>query len=162
MIGKVKAMRFKALLILPLAGLVLTGCTNEEMGALFGATAGALIGSQIGSGHEGTMAAIAGLSLAGAYIGAEIGEDIDDRDRAYMQRRTQYTLERGPSGQPSNWNNPDTGSYGTVTPAPAYIQEGLYCRPYTQTITTDDGTRTTRGTACRQKDGTWLIVDTGS
>lgn len=155
-------MKLKALVLIPALAVGLAGCTNEEMGALFGATAGALIGSQIGSGHEGTMAAIAGLSLAGAYIGSEIGQDMDERDRREMQRRTQYALERLPSGATSTWNNPDTGSYGTITPSPGYVENGRYCRPYTQTISVDNETRTIRGTACRQDDGAWVIVDTGS
>ena len=122
---------------------------------------GGLAGSQIGSGHEGTMAAIAGLSLAGAYIGSEIGQDMDEADRREMQRRTREALERSPSGATSTWNNPDTGNYGTITPAPGYVENGRYCRPYTQTISVDNETRTIRGTACRQSDGAWVIVDTG-
>jgi len=156
-------MKLKSIAMIPALALTLASCTNEEMGALFGATAGALIGSQIGSGHEGTMAAIAGLSLAGAYIGSEIGEDMDEADRREMQRRTQYALERSPSGTTSTWNNPDSGNYGSITPAPGYQNEsGRYCRPYTQTLNVDGETRTVRGTACRQTDGTWVIVDTGS
>ena len=155
-------MKLKTIVMIPALALTLASCTNEEMGALFGATAGALIGSQIGSGHEGTMAAIAGLSLAGAYIGAEIGSDMDERDRYEMQRRTQYALERSPSGATSNWNNPDSGNYGSITPSPGYVDAGQYCRPYTQTITVDGDTRTIRGTACRRDDGTWVIIDTGS
>ena len=115
-------MKLKALVLIPALAVGLAGCTNEEMGALFGATAGALIGSQIGSGHEGTMAAIAGLSLAGAYIGSEIGQDMDEADRREMQRRTREALERSPSGATSTWNNPDTGSYGANTPSPGYVE----------------------------------------
>jgi surface antigen len=156
-------MKLKSLVMIPALALTLASCTNEEMGALFGATAGALIGSQIGSGHEGTYAAIAGLSLAGAYIGSEIGEDMDERDRYEMERRTQYALERSPSGTTSVWNNPDSGHYGTVTPQAAYQSEGgEYCRPYTQTLNVGGETQTVHGTACRQSDGTWYIVDTGS
>ncbi len=151
----------KKLTLIPLVALSLAGCTNEEFGALFGATAGALIGSQIGSGHEGTMAAVAGLSLAGAYIGAEIGQNMDERDRREMERRTQYALERGPSGRPAGWSNPDSGHSGAITPAPAYVEDGRICRPYTQTIDLGDEVKTVQGTACRQPDGTWYIVDTG-
>lgn len=154
-------MLLKKLMLIPLTALTLTGCTNEEFGALFGATAGALIGSQIGSGHEGTMAAVAGLSLAGAYIGGTIGSDIDDRDRYEMERRTQYALERGPSGRPAGWSNPESGHSGTIIPAPSYVEDGRICRPYTQTINLGDQVTTVFGTACRQPDGTWVIVDTG-
>lgn len=157
-----KKMLLKKLALLSAGALALAGCTNEEVGALFGASAGALIGTQIGSGHEGTYAAVAGLSLAGAYIGSELGEKADEKQRLEAQQRTQYALEHTPSGQPSQWSSPQSGAYGTVTPEPGYVTGGQYCRPYTQTITVDGQTRTVQGTACRQADGTWYIVDTGS
>lgn len=161
--GKEYAMLRKALFALPLAALTLAGCTNEEMGMLFGAAAGAALGTQVGHGGEGTYAAVAGLTMAGAMIGSSIGKDMDERDRAMMEQRTQYALERTPSGYTSNWTNPDSGHYGTVTPSPAYHNDqGQYCRPYTQTININGQTQTVNGTACRQSDGTWIIVDTGS
>ncbi|MHA1544482.1 MAG: RT0821/Lpp0805 family surface protein [Alphaproteobacteria bacterium] len=155
-------MKLKALMFIPLSALLVTGCTNEEMGTLFGAAAGAAIGTQIGHGGEGTYAAVAGFSLLGALIGSEVGKGMDQRDRYEAQRAQRYAMERGRSGYTQRWNNPDSGNYGTVTPAPAYQdQDGRYCRPYTQTITVDGQTRTLEGTACRQSDGTWVIVDTG-
>ena len=153
-------MPLNKLALIPVAAIAFAGCTNEQAGALLGATAGALIGTQIGSGHEGTYAAVAGLSLAGAYIGAELGEKADEKQRLEAQQRTQYALEHTPSGYTTQWGQ-QGGASGTVTPAPGYVEGGEYCRPYTQTITVDGQTSTIEGTACRQADGTWFIVDTG-
>ncbi len=155
-------MKLKSLLLIPLSALLLTNCTNEEMGTLFGAAAGAAIGTQIGHGGEGTYAAVAGFTLLGSMIGSSVGKDMDRRDRYEMERAQRYALERSRSGYATTWNNPDSGNYGSFTPEPAYQDdEGRYCRPYTQTITVDGETRTIEGTACRDDEGRWVIVDTG-
>ena len=105
---------------------------------------------------------LAGLALAGTVIGAKLGEQADEKERREAQARAQYALEHYPSGQTAQWGNPQGGNYGTVTPQPGYVEGGQYCRPYTQTITVDGETRVIEGTACRQADGTWYIIDTGS
>jgi len=64
-------------------------------------------------------------------------------------------LERGPSGAPVSWRNPDSGRYGSVVPGPAYQNAGRNCRSYTHTIYIDGRPETSRGTACRNPDGTW-------
>ena len=37
--------------------------------------------------------------------------------------------------------------------------EGNYCREYTQTIVVDGKRHTGHGTACRDENGTWNIID---
>ena len=55
---------------------------------------------------------------------------------------------------------PDSGNSGTVKPQPSYQNaSGQYCREYQQTITVDGKTETAYGTACRQPDGSWKIVN---
>jgi len=155
-------MNLKALMFIPLSAMLVAGCTNEEMGTLFGAAAGAAIGTQIGHGGKRTLAAVAGFTLLGSVVGSKVGKDLDRRDRYEMERAHRYAMERGRSGYPQSWQNPDTGHYGSVTPEPAYQDaEGRYCRPYTQTITVEGRTQTIDGVACRMDDGTWAIVDTG-
>ncbi|MFQ5534932.1 MAG: RT0821/Lpp0805 family surface protein [Sphingomonadales bacterium] len=132
--------------------------TKETMGTLVGAGLGALAGSQIGDG-KGQLAAVAIGTLAGAYIGKEVGKSLDRADRIAMQESTQNALEKGRSGAASQWRNPDSGNYGTVTPQPAFKSEnGRDCREFQQTVTVDGETVTGYGTACRQDDGTWRIV----
>jgi surface antigen len=67
-------------------------------------------------------------------------------------------LERGPSGAPVAWRNPDSGRYGTIVPGPQYQQAGRNCRSYTHTIYIGGQPQTARGTACRNPDGTWTAV----
>lgn len=142
--------------------LPLASCSKEESGTLLGAIGGAVIGSAIGGkgGGTGKVVAVAAGTLAGAYIGREIGRSLDRADRQAMQERTQYALESSPSGNTSNWHNPDSGNSGTITPQPAYTNKSdEYCREYQQTVTVGGKTETAYGTACRQPDGTWKITN---
>lgn len=157
-------MLHRKILIVPLCAMALSACegARQESGTVIGALAGAAVGSELaGHGHGGgkTLAIVAG-ALAGAYVGSEIGKQMDEADRAAMQSTTQYALESGPSGQTSEWVNPDSGNYGYVTPQPAYQspETGQYCREYQQKVIIGGEEQQAYGTACRQPDGTWKVV----
>jgi surface antigen len=132
---------------------------KQTFGTLLGAVGGALAGSQVGKGR-GQLVAVAAGTLLGGFLGSEIGKSLDRADRLAMEQTTQRTLEATPSGDSVSWRNPDSGNYGTVRPQPSYQNaSGQYCREYAQTITVDGKTETAHGTACRQPDGSWKIVN---
>jgi surface antigen len=79
--------------------------------------------------------------------------DDEDKQRAYAAQVE--ALERGPSGAPVAWRNPDSGRYGSIVPGPAYQGQGGTCRQYTHTIYIDGRPQTARGAACRNPDGSW-------
>jgi surface antigen len=146
------------------AALSLGACADIQnnpktaAGTLVGAGGGALVGSQFGSG-KGQLITTALGALAGAWAGSEVGKSLDRADRLSMQNTTQQTLERAPTRQTSQWRNPDSGNYGTVTPVRTFQStQGQYCREYQQTITVGGRTEEGYGTACRQPDGTWKVV----
>ncbi|MSP81368.1 MAG: glycine zipper 2TM domain-containing protein [Alphaproteobacteria bacterium] len=145
-------------------GLALGACANdtgpkETLGTLIGAGVGGLLGSTIGSG-SGQLAAVAGGTLLGAFLGNEIGGSLDRADQSYADQTAQRALETSPSGQTNTWNNPDSGHSGTLTPEPAYTSAaGEQCREYQQTVTVGSQIQEAYGTACRQADGTWKIVN---
>jgi surface antigen len=149
--------------LLLLAFLVLAGCApnmgpKETGGTLLGAGTGALLGSAVGHGH-GRLVAVAVGTLAGALIGQSIGQSLDQADRLAMQQNAQYALENTQTDQATTWRNPDTGHSGTFTPTRTYkTAEGQYCREYTQTVQIGGEEQQAYGTACRQPDGTWKII----
>ena len=56
--------------------------------------------------------------------------------------------------------DPDSGNTGAVTPVRTYqTSTGQYCREYTQTITIGGEKHKSYGTACRESDGSWKIVN---
>ena len=131
---------------------------KENTGTLVGALGGAAIGSQFGGGTSGHVAgALVGAGL-GALIGNRIGASLDDEDKQRAYAAQMDALERGPSGAPVSWKNPDSGRYGTIVPGPAYQDAGRNCRQFTHTIYIDGRPQTARGTACRGPDGAWTAV----
>ena len=134
----------------------LGGCaTREESGALTGAIVGGLLGSQIGEGHGKDLATAAGF-LAGAAIGASIGRNMDRNDAL----RAQQVLENNRTGDPSAWDNPDTGAHIAMKPTRTYrTARGQYCREFQTDIDVGGKQERGYGTACRQPDGSWRIVN---
>ena len=132
---------------------------KETGGTLIGAAAGGLLGAQVGRG-KGQLAAVAAGTLLGALVGNSVGRSLDRADRLYAQRSAQNALEYTQAGQVSSWRNPDSGNSGTVQPTRTYqTPSGRYCREYQQTVTVGGRTERAYGTACRQPDGSWQVVN---
>ncbi|KAF1054258.1 MAG: hypothetical protein GAK43_00987 [Stenotrophomonas maltophilia] len=101
-----------------------SGCANmsdnqwmnkENIGTLVGATAGVLIGSQIGSGKGRTVAMLVG-ALAGGALGKTIGAKMDESDRQALALQTQHALEASRDGQATTWTSSHSGATGQITP----------------------------------------------
>ena len=143
--------------------LALGGCLGdagqkETAGGLLGAAIGGLAGSQIGDG-TGQLVAVGAGAVLGAMMGSEIGRSLDKADQLYAAQNYQQTLETAPTGQTSEWVNPDTGHSGTHTPTRTYRSDsGQYCREFQQTVTVGGRTEEAYGRACREEDGAWRIV----
>jgi surface antigen len=134
------------------------GVNKTTGGALVGAGLGGLAGSQLGHG-TGKLAATGVGVVLGALLGGSVGSSLDRADLNYAQQTTQRTLETAPSGQQVAWQNPDSGHAGTVVARPAYqTPTGQYCREFQQTINVGGQRQDGYGTACRQPDGSWRIV----
>ncbi|MCC6202619.1 MAG: hypothetical protein IT494_06395 [Gammaproteobacteria bacterium] len=146
---------------LSLAALVaLAGCQGAgpraQMGGLGGAAAGGLLAA---SGHHPSTEGIIAGVLLGGLIGSAIGDSLDQRDRQEAQHAAYRALENSRSGDAVAWRNPDSGHYGSVTPVRTYQRDGgQYCREYQQAITVGGQVHQAYGTACRQPDGSWKIV----
>jgi len=148
---------------LAVAAFVLAGCAdygnmgNKQMiGGGTGAVLGGLAGSQFGKG-SGQLVGVGVGALLGAMAGSSIGQSLDKADMMYAQRAHEQAYT-APIGQSINWNNPQSGHYGTVTPVrDGRSTSGRYCREYSQTIYVDGRSETGKGTACQNPDGTWQI-----
>lgn len=131
---------------------------KEGLGTVLGGVAGGVAGAQLGKG-TGRSVAIGIGAVLGALAGGEVGRSLDKADKLAMSRTTQRALETQPSGTTTTWRNPDSGNSGTVTPRPAVQRaSGEYCREFQQTVTVGGKTEEAYGTACRQPDGSWKIV----
>ena|SRR3990167_8675261 len=136
----------------------LVGCQNmsqQDIGTLTGGLAGGLIGSTVGQGN-GRILAIAAGTLAGAFIGSAIGKNMDENDRMRMDE----ALENNALGQPAYWRNANTGTAYAVTPVRNVAHRGYrYCREYRTVANIAGKQQQIYGTACRQPDGSWKVVN---
>lgn len=135
------------------------GPNKSDIGTIIGGVAGGVLGHQIGGGSGKTAATIAG-TLLGAALGNSVGASLDRADMTYYNQTSQSALERGQPGQSFPWSNPQSGNSGVVTPGSYYqAGNGQYCREFSQNITVGGRTERAYGTACRQPDGAWQIVE---
>lgn len=144
-----------------LTASMLSACANlgpkETTGTLVGAGAGAVVGAQVGGG-EGQILAVAVGTLLGALLGGEVGRSMDRADQLAAQKAYEQA-QVAPINRAIDWENPDNGHYGTVTP----VREGTssvgeYCREFQQTVTIGGRQEHAYGVACQQPDGSWKIV----
>jgi len=128
------------------------GCaTHEQAGAVAGAGVGAAAGNAM------TRGSVVG-TLIGAFIGAAIGADIGRQMDAYDRERAAYALEYYRTGEPYAWVNPDSGYEYRCTPMEAYDGNDGPCRDFVMQTIVDGRPEDVQGTACRQPDGTWRMV----
>lgn len=157
----------RSILVICSVATITTGCetgpngelfSKQNIGTLAGAAGGAVLGSNIGKG-KGNIAAIAAGTLLGGVVGNKIGASLDRADMAYYNRSSQQALETAQTNTPVTWSNPDSGNSGTITPTRTFqSNDGTYCREYNQTIVVQGKPTQGYGTACRQPDGSWKII----
>lgn len=135
-----------------------SGISKTDAGTVLGGIGGAFIGAQVGKG-TGRVVATATGALLGAYLGNSVGASLDAADMSYYDKTSQSALESNKVGQTSTWKNPDSGNSGTITPTRSFESAAKHqCREYTQTVQVGGKTERAYGTACRQADGSWKIV----
>jgi surface antigen len=154
-------MRVAAMIVT--AGL-LAGCAGgpeynkQTAGGVLGGIGGAVAGAQFGRG-TGQLVGVAAGTIIGALIGQSVGRSLDRADQQHVQQ-AQARAQSGPIGEPIVWANPDSGNRGRVvaTREGTHQATGEYCREFTHEVQVGGRTEQAWGTACRQADGTWRIV----
>ncbi len=146
------------------AVLLLSSCVSQTtaqnpkavLGGVAGAGAGAGIAALAGAGTGWIL----GAAALGALFGGAIGHGLDQRDKQIAAQSAQQAFEYNRTGQGAQWQNPDSGNYGAITPTRTYQRgDGRYCREYTQEVFIDGQRHEAYGTACRQPDGSWQIIE---
>ena len=128
--------------------------SHELTGGMIGGVAGGLIGHQVGKDTGRTVASVGGIVI-GALVGSAIGRQMDEVDQTCVA----YALEHAPDRQRIVWNNTENGNEYAVVPTRTYQRDDRYCREYSTTATIAGKDQTVNGTACRQSDGTWRLVN---
>ena len=152
-----KKLMLVGLVSLPLLG----GCaTKMQTGTALGALTGGALAYGLGQdSSKKELWTVLGIGL-GAMIGQSIGQQLDERDQYLMAQTFEFAMEKAPTNERAQWENPDTGVGGSVTPTKTYsTTQGTPCREFTTTVSIGGQTEKAYGTACRQADGSWKIQE---
>jgi surface antigen len=126
-------------------------CNREEIGAVLGAAAGAVIGSRSSDDHR-TVATILGAA-AGGLIGAAIGRELDEADRGCVA----HSLEVGEVGRRITWTNARSGVTYVLVPDAGKKLKGKACRGFTLTASLGKKKEQRKAKACQSAAGRWEI-----
>ncbi|MBX3492608.1 MAG: hypothetical protein KF899_06585 [Parvibaculum sp.] len=129
-----------------------SACNSQVVGTVIGAILGGVIGADKGRG----AGPVIGGALIGAVLGGALGHAIDASNWACVGD----VLEYAPNRRAVSWRDAQTGYGYEVTPMRTYEPHpGRYCREYQTVVTIGGRAEEAYGTACRQPDGAWEIVN---
>lgn len=129
-----------------------SACNSQAVGTVIGAILGGVIGADKGRG----AGPVIGGALIGAVLGGALGHAVDASNWACVGD----ILEYAPNRHPVSWRDVQTGYGYEVTPMRTYeAHTGRYCREYQTVVTIGGRAEEAYGTACRQPDGAWEIVN---
>lgn len=115
------------------------------------------IAAQAFRGSEKPVSAAIVDAMAGGLIGRTSGVDLDQRERKRALEAEYRALEYMSAGQAVTWGR-DGGRRGEVVAGSPYRVGSQDCRQYTHTVHLGTQPRITRGTACRNTDGSWTVL----
>jgi surface antigen len=108
-----------------------------------------------------TTAAAASMTDVSSFVDATAYGQLSAKSKAEAASAQFNALQFGRVGAPRNWTG-DNGQSGSITVGP-YVRVNLIdCRDYTHTVAIAGQTYISKGTACREADGSWTVsVKTG-
>jgi surface antigen len=132
------------------------GITKEQGGTALGALGGAAIGA---AASDGNWWAIGAGALVGGLVGNRVGNYLDERDQQQAYSTANYALNNNADGQMASWSNPQNNTSGYTTPTNTVETASGTCRNYQTGVSANGQTQSGTGTACRQADGTWKLMN---
>lgn len=136
---------------------------NEAVGAVTGAVAGGLIANKLSKDNP---AATAIGALIGASMGTAAGRNKDQVDAIKMESDNYYVEQAGwnavKTQKPQQWKNPQTGSWGVVTPSPMFYDyhngNKLTCIKVYMKSVRNNLPHHGSGKLCQNPNGNWFFV----
>lgn len=92
------------------------------------------------------------------FLDAKSLSGLTPKDRAEASSAQYYALQFGRPGAPRSWQG-DSGASGLVSVGPYVRVNSLDCRDFVHKVTVTGQTHQNKGTACREPNGDWDIVD---
>ena len=137
---------------------------NEAVAAVSGAVLGGYAAHKASNGKN-PWATAAGV-LLGASVGTSVGRAMDRNDAIALSSDNYFVERAGEAavmtGQPQQWRNDQTGSWGVVTPSPLYnwthLGQNVECKNVYMKSVRNDLPHEGSGRACRGTSGDWFVL----
>jgi surface antigen len=93
-----------------------------------------------------------------AFLDPDAELKLSEKEKKAALSAQFYALQFGRPGAPRNWQG-ETGASGKILVGPYVRVNILDCREFEHIVQISKITYSRTGTACREKDGSWSVVD---
>lgn len=149
-----------ALLATPLFALTLAACASTGPTPVAQAplvTAPVMTQPLVATPAQTTQQALLTTSVANGFVDAGALSLMTANDSAQANSAQFYALQFGRPGAPRAWAG-DKGTTGSVAVGPYVRVNNLDCRDFTHTVKAGGKDYVKKGTACREQNGNWAVV----
>lgn len=147
---------------IPLFALALAGCTSTAPTQIASAP---IVVQQpapvaqplVATSAQTVQTARLTTSIANGFVDAAALSKMSAKDSNEANSAQFYALQFGRPGAPRQWAG-DQGTTGSVAVGPYVRVNNLDCRDFTHTVKVGGTDYVKKGTACREQNGNWNVV----
>jgi surface antigen len=153
-------MNRSTLFALPLLALALVGCTSTGTTQTVQApvqTQPVVVQPMVPTSAQNVQTARLTTSIANGFVDPAAVALMTAKDSNEANSAQFYALQFGRPGAPRQWAG-DRGTTGSVAVGPYVRVNNLDCRDFTHTVKVNGTDYVRKGTACREQNGNWNVV----
>lgn len=153
-------MNRSTLFALPLFALALAGCTSTGTTQTMQAPVQAqpiVVQPMVPTTAQTVQTARLTTSIANGFVDPAAVTLMTAKDSNEANSAQFYALQFGRPGAPRQWAG-DGGTTGSVAVGPYVRVNNLDCRDFTHTVKINGTDYVRKGTACREQNGNWNVV----
>ena len=153
-------MNRSTLFALPLFALALAGCSSTGTTQTVQAPVQAqpvIVQPMVPTSAQTVQTARLTTSIANGFVDPAALALMTAKDSTEANSAQFYALQFGRPGAPRQWAG-DRGTTGSVAVGPYVRVNNLDCRDFTHTVKVNGADYVRKGTACREQNGNWNVV----
>ena len=153
-------MNRSTLLALPLIALALAGCSSAGTTRTVQTPVQAqpvMVQPMVPTSAQTVQTARLTTSIANGFVDPAALALMSAKDSSEANSAQFYALQFGRPGAPRQWAG-DRGTTGSVAVGPYVRVNNLDCRDFTHTVKLNGTDYVRKGTACREQNGNWNVV----
>ena len=154
-------MNRSTLLALPLFALALAGCsstgTTTQVAQAPIQTQPVVVQPMVPTSAQNVQTARLTTSIANGFVDPAALAVMTAKDSNEANSAQFYALQFGRPGAPRQWAG-DAGTTGSVSVGPYVRVNNLDCRDFTHSVKVNGTDYVRKGTACREQNGNWNVV----